>query len=224
MIQTGRMASSSYVKLFFPCSESGSNVDPVDVILGATYPPAQANTGNGLMINQGTEAGAITISAGSFPTISASQSFILFFVMDGGSGLEQVAYGDTSSGQRIFWNYFISSLSEVSVVTSSGQVQLTGVTAPDISNIHGYAIARDASARTIKHLIDGVQNGNTGTDLGGTLNPPINEMMLNGGDFYGVALFVFDGPLPSDYQEALAWMSPRWAIGQKVIWPAWETK
>lgn len=40
-------------------------------------------------------------------------------------------------------------------------------------------------------------------------------------DYYGIALFVFDGALPPDFKEALRWMNDEWIAGNKVIWPAW---
>lgn len=223
MLNTARLASCSYLKLCFPCAESGANVDPVDIIRGATYPPLSNNTGTGLYINQGTEAGAITLSAGTLPTIADNQSFILQHVIGGFSGLDQLAYGDTTSGERIFWNYFISSLA-LDIVFSGGQVGQSSIAVADTVNPHGYAICRDAVARTIKHRVDGVQTGNTMTDPGGTLNPPVNEMMWNGANFYSICLFIFDGALPADTEDALAWMPPRHAVGDKCVWTPWRTE
>lgn len=223
MLNTARLASCSYLKLCFPCAENGANVDPVDIIRGAVYPPGQANTGNRLYINQGAEAGSITISAGTFPTIAANQSFILMAVLGGFSGIDQFAYGDTASGARIFWNWFISSLA-LDIVFSGGQVTQSAIAVADTTNPHGYAICRDAVARTIKHRVDGVQTGNTMTDPGGTLNPPVNELIMNGANFYSYCLFVFDGALPVDHPEALAWMSTRHALGDKSVWAAWRTE
>lgn len=41
---------------------------------------------------------------------------------------------------------------------------------------------------------------------------------------YGIALFVFDNGLPSDFKEALRWMRDQWIAGNKVIWPNWVTQ
>lgn len=40
-------------------------------------------------------------------------------------------------------------------------------------------------------------------------------------DYYGIALFVFDSGLPSDFKDALRWMKEQWIAGNKVIWPGW---
>lgn len=39
--------------------------------------------------------------------------------------------------------------------------------------------------------------------------------------YYGIALFVFDDGLPSDFKAALRWMKAQWSAGNKVIWPSW---
>lgn len=38
---------------------------------------------------------------------------------------------------------------------------------------------------------------------------------------YGIALFVFNTGLPSDWKAALRWMRDQWLVGNKVLWPAW---
>lgn len=40
--------------------------------------------------------------------------------------------------------------------------------------------------------------------------------------WYGLALFVFDNGLPSDYKQALRWMRAQWIAGNKVLWPGWK--
>lgn len=42
--------------------------------------------------------------------------------------------------------------------------------------------------------------------------------------YYGIAIFVFDDGLPSDFKEALRWMKDQWVAGNKVIWPNWITQ
>lgn len=226
MLKTGRMASSSYTALFFPCSENGSNVDPTDVIRGAVYPPGVANSGDGTKITQGIESGSITISAGSFPTISATQSFMVFFVADPTAipGGCRVNYGDASASEYIWYNQFgTGGVPEMQIVTSDsgGTVSVTAI--EQLANApQGISLALDRG-NNLECLYDGVVKGSV-ADPGGSLNPAADEMTMSHGDFYGLALFIFDDGLPSDYKEASAWMASRWAVGQKVIWPAWEIK
>lgn len=42
-------------------------------------------------------------------------------------------------------------------------------------------------------------------------------------DYYGLALFVFNSGLPSDFKQALRWMKAQWIAGNKVIWPGWTS-
>jgi len=42
-------------------------------------------------------------------------------------------------------------------------------------------------------------------------------------NWYGIALFVFDNGLPTDFKQALRWMRTQWLAGNKVIWPGWVT-
>jgi len=61
--------------------------------------------------------------------------------------------------------------------------------------------------------------------------PYVNKLKLGRGAgagldtsvlYYGIALFVFDSGLPSDWREALRWMRGQWLAGNKEIWPAWQ--
>jgi hypothetical protein len=219
MINTARMASSSYVKLFFPCSENGADVNPVDVILGATTAFTGVNAGNGLKVTETVQAASTTISAGTFPTISATQSVIMFAVMGAWAGAGSLVYGDTSTGSRILMQPQFAPNS-VSITTSDSSSGITGLTVADTTNPHGYAVAINRGVNC-EYLVDGVVTGTPGNAVTGTLNPPVNELGFSHADFYGMALFVIEGSLPSDYKEALAWMSARWAIRDKSIWPAW---
>lgn len=47
------------------------------------------------------------------------------------------------------------------------------------------------------------------------------NILAGDNDYYGIALFVFDNGLPSDFKEALRWMKSQWVAGNKVIWPDW---
>lgn len=40
---------------------------------------------------------------------------------------------------------------------------------------------------------------------------------------FGIALFVFENGMPSDWQDALRWMRQQWKVGNKVLWPGWST-
>jgi len=108
----------------------------------------------------------------------------------------------------------------VSVVTSDSSVTIWSLTVADTTNPHGYAVAINRGVNT-EYLVDGVVTGTAAAAVTGTINPPVNELGFSHADFYGMALFVFEGSLPSNYKEALAWMSARWAIRDKSIWPAW---
>lgn len=49
----------------------------------------------------------------------------------------------------------------------------------------------------------------------------LNTGALDPHYYFGIAMFVFDAGLPSDFKEALRWMRDQWIAGNKVIWPAW---
>ena len=153
--QTGRMANSSYVGLFFPCSEEDgvTGVAPLDVILSALSAQSGSNPGDGLKVTIGAQAAATTITSGSFPTISATQSCILFSVLDISLGFSITSHGDATAGERIVYT---QSTTTVDVEASGGTAVISDATAG--TGIHGRAVAVNRGGN-VEYLVDGVVVG-----------------------------------------------------------------
>lgn len=115
--------------------------------------------------------------------------------------------------------------------TPMGRYSRNDYNIPD-STIQSWQTYPDLSGAILSY------NGMTfGTSLGGLpgvwsyIDPAfsvgtINRIQIGNGmagqnDYYGIALFVFDGALPSDFKQALRWMTAQWQAGNKVLWPGW---
>jgi len=99
------------------------------------------------------------------------------------------------------------------------------LTISDDTDPHGYGMIVDRDLALARFSVDGVVETAKDTDITTWVNSDMSmtdEMQVSNADFYSAALFVFPDGIPDDYPEALAWMSEQWALGRKLIWPAWE--
>jgi len=219
--QTGRMANSSYTKLFFPCSENGADVNAVDVIRVATQSDSATLPGDGLKIAAPLVLATSALGSGTLPEIPATSDFIVFAVAGAFTATGGVTLGNSGLGDKVV------------VVTQSGGVTIKTATEEiiwsaamvDTVNPVGYSIAckRGEDLEFIQGSSAPVAPVSVDTQLTEAFAPD-DHMALAFSDVYGVAIFEFPNGMPSDYKEAVAWMGEKWAVGQKVIWPAWEDK
>lgn len=77
------------------------------------------------------------------------------------------------------------------------------------SNLYPLAAAASTTIATFPNSGDTFETGAGGWSAGGT------------GNLYGIAIFEFDS-WPDDFDDALAWMTYQWSIGNKWIYPGWR--
>jgi len=219
-IDTGRMASNPTVKLFFPCSESGSSIDPADAITGGLYQPASANSGDGLKVTNGLEFAPVAFSGGTLPDIPAGSSAICVAVSSLSGGTAIVAVGGNSSNG---WMALSKPSSDLKVTDDNGTtVQLSSLSFG--SGVLDRTLVLDRDAGLLRYAEGGAEivsvalpSGFGAVSLGSQ-----NKLMFSDGDYYGLALYVFDDGLPDNWLEATQWIGERWANGQKVDAPNWS--
>ena len=220
MINTARMASSSYTKLFFPCSEDGPDVDIVDVIGTVTQSETGVQPGTGLYINAPFDATSEALGSGVFPTIAATSDFMIFSVVSNSNITGNITFGDNLAGQRCF-PFLQSGAVEIHTATES---VIFNEPLTDATAITGYAMVCKRGEDLEYHDGPTVNSPSSVNKRLTEAFTPAAEMVLGFSYIYGMAIFEFVNGIPSDYVEAIAWMAPRWAVGQKVIWHAWVNK
>lgn len=233
-IKTQRIANSSYAKLFFPCSENGADVNPVDVIRGCVSALSGVNAGNGLRVVQTTQAGSTTVTGATLPTLLASDSCLLFVVagtleVDGFSGTN-ICYGDrtASIGIRLLTTFGSTSCTVnfgISSITFTNVTAAIPYSAGYGATVYGIGILIDKTARTAKLFINGVQKGDTmpitAAQAAIAFNPAVNEIDCDNCHEYSYQFYVFPSGAPSDVAEAQVYMSAQHNLGNKVGWDAW---
>ena len=216
-IKTNKLVGVNCVRMFFPMSENGADVDPVDIIRGITLDNSVSlNVGDGTEVTFGAELGALAITAGTLPRIAADESFILLITMANWGTGGVFGLGDLASGSRLVIN---DTGTTATIVTDSETVALSGLALADQVNPHSYALACNRGVNT-EFIVDGVVDV-TGAAAAGAVNFGSDEIGAINLEGYSVILLGFAGTLPPTYLADLAWWAPYLSVNAFILPDNW---
>lgn len=233
LIQTGRMANSSYVDFFMPMKENGANVNPVDAIGGGTLPTPNASVGDGSSIIFGDDVSA-TLTGGTIANLDKNHSFIVSFGLSAISiNAGRIEFGQVGNGSYVSIGYSFGTLT---VFASFADIDSGGSTAinfdneviADPVNHHIYSFAFDRNANKAYFLVDGVVSADE-LDVSGVAYIDFmlgsSNLRYAGVTGHSTERFVFtNAGLPGDYKAALIDMAARRINDDMRIYPPWELK
>jgi len=196
----------SSLKHWWKATELTGATTLVDIVGGANIPVTGVVSSSGII----TSIDDFTDAALAAPLENIGSRTFMLSARDGGSLLSNISLG-SSAGEYIRLGG--SSIGGTQIVGSLATTSTTGMDGTSI----GFSLANlGANVGTFK---DGILLGPLSANISGTVAPGAFATLTFLSTFAGLAFFVFEGRIPSDFTIASHFMAEAWIKGTKVLFP-----